>query len=101
MYKRQTYIRLFKANKLEKKFPEPFSNLVDGGSSYSFYKNIYVGDEITVISKLKDLFLKTGTMGEMLFKVTLISYINQKKELVSTQEIVTITYGKGEKTFLG
>ena len=96
-----TYIRLFKPNKLEKKFPEPFSNLVDGGSSYSFYKNIYVGDEITVISKLKDLFLKTGTMGEMLFKVTLISYMNQKKELVSTQEIVTITYGKGEKTFLG
>ena len=40
-------------------------------------------------------------MGEMLFKVTLISYMNQKKELVSTQEIVTITYGKGEKTFLG
>ena len=96
-----TYVRLFKANRLEKKFPEPFSNLVDGGSSYNFHKDIFVGDKITVVSKLKDLFLKSGTMGDMLFKVTLISYTNQNNELVATQEVVTITYGKGEKTFLG
>ena len=96
-----TYVRLFKANRLEKKFPEPFSNLVDGGSSYNFHKDIFVGDKITVVSKLKDLFIKSGTMGDMLFKVTLISYTNQKNELVATQEVVTITYGKGEKTFLG
>ena len=29
------------------------------------------------------------------------SYTNQNNELVATQEVVTITYGKGEKTFLG
>ena len=44
---------------------------------------------------------KVNPMGDMLFKVTLISYTNQKNELVATQEVVTITYGKGEKTFLG
>jgi len=96
-----TYVRLFRANRLKRKFPEPFSNLVDGGSSYNFFKDIYVGDEISVVSKLKDLFVKSGSMGDMLFKVTLTSYTNQKNELVATQEIVTITYGKGEKTFLG
>ncbi|SVD68419.1 uncharacterized protein METZ01_LOCUS421273, partial [marine metagenome] len=42
-----TYVRLFKANKLDQEFPEPFSNLVDGGSSYNFYEHIYVGDKIS------------------------------------------------------
>ena len=95
-----TYVRLLRPNKLEKEFPEPFSNLVDGGSSYNFYEHIYVGDKISVVSKLKDLFIKTGKIGDMLFKLTLISYTNQKKILVTTQEVTTITYGKGEKTFL-
>ena len=95
-----TYVRLFKANKLDQEFPEPFSNLVDGGSSYNFYEHIYVGDKISVVSKLKDLFVKTGKKGNMLFKLTLISYTNQKNKLVTTQEVITITYGKGEKTFL-
>ena len=95
-----TYVRLLRPNKLEKEFPEPFSNLVDGGSSYNFYEHIYVGDKISVVSKLKDLFIKTGKIGDMLFKLTLISYTNQKKILVTTHEVTTITYGKGEKTFL-
>ena len=95
-----TYVRLLRPNKLEKEFPEPFSNLVDVGSSYNFYVHIYVGDKISVVSKLKDLFIKTGKIGDMLFKLTLISYTNQKKILVTTQEVTTITYGKGEKTFL-
>ncbi|NCG35280.1 MAG: hypothetical protein GWO78_04730 [Dehalococcoidales bacterium] len=95
-----TFLRLFKTNQLEKKFPEPFSNLVDGGSSYTFYYDIFVGDKISAVSKITNLFVKTGTMGDMLFKVTLISYTNQNNKLVATQEVVTITYGKGEKTFL-
>ena len=95
-----TYVRLLRPNKLEKEFPEPFSNLVDGGSSYNFYEHIYVGDKISVVSKLKDLFIKTGKIGDMLFKLTLISYTNQKNLLVTSQEVTTITYGKGEKTFL-
>ena len=95
-----TYVRLLKPNKLDEEFPEPFSNLVDGGSSYNFYEHIYVGDKISVVSKLKDLFVKTGKIGNMLFKLTLISYTNQKNKLVTTQEVTTITYGEGEKTFL-
>jgi len=95
-----TFLRLFKTNQLEKKFPEPFSNLLDGGSSYIFYYDIFVGDRISAVSKLTNLFIKTGTMGDMLFKVTLISYTNQNEKLVATQETVKITYGKGEKTFL-
>jgi len=95
-----TFIRLFKPNKLNKKFPDPFSNLVDGGSSYVFHEDIFVGDEITVVSQLKDLFIKSGKMGEMMFKIFLTTYTNQNDKLVAEQEITTIYYGKGEKTFL-
>ncbi len=95
-----TFIRLFKPNKLKKKFPDSFSNLVDGGSSYTFHEKIFVGDEISVVSQLKNLFIKEGSMGDMMFKIFLTTYTNQKKILVAEQEITTIYYGKGEKTFL-
>ena len=95
-----TFIRLFRPKRLEKQFPDSFSNLVDGGSSYIFYEKIFVGDKITVVSKLKDLFIKSGSFGDMMFKISLTSYTNQKNILVAEQEITTILYGKGEKTFL-
>ena len=95
-----TFIRLFRPKRLEKQFPDSFSNLVDGGSSYTFHEKIFVGDQITVVSKLKDLFIKSGSFGDMMFKISLTSYTNQKNILVSEQEITTILYGKGEKTFL-
>jgi len=95
-----TFIRLFRPKRLEKQFPDSFSNLVDGGSSYTFYEKIFVGDKITVVSKLKDLFIKSGSFGDMMFKISLTSYTNQKNILVAEQEITTILYGKGEKTFL-
>jgi len=96
----QNWKELIKPNKLNKIFPDPFSNLVDGGSSYIFYEKIFVGDEITVVSQLKDLFIKSGSMGEMMFKISLTTYTNQNKIVVTEQEITTIYYGKGEKTFL-
>ncbi|MBC78522.1 MAG: hypothetical protein CL772_00085 [Chloroflexi bacterium] len=95
-----TFIRQFKPNKLDKQFPDPFSNLVDGGSSYIFHEKIFVGDQIAVISCLKDLFMKNGSFGEMMFKISHTTYTNQNNVLVAEQEITTITYGKGEKTFL-
>ena len=68
--------------------------------SFTFYEKIFVGDKITVVSKLKDLFIKSGSFGDMMFKISLTSYTNQKNILVAEQEITTILYGKGEKTFL-
>ena len=94
-----TFIRLFRPKRLEKQFPDSFSNLVDGGSSYTFHEKIFVGDQITVVSKLKDLFIKSGSFGDMMFKISLTTYTNQKNILVAEQEITTILYGKGEKTF--
>ena len=58
-----------------------------------------MGDQITVVSKLKDLFIKSGSFGDMMFKISLTSYTNQKNILVAEQEITTILYGKGENVF--
>ena len=87
-----TFIRLFRPKRLEKQFPDSFSNLVDGGSSYTFHEKIFVGDQITVVSKLKDLFIKSGSFGDMMFKISLTTYTNQKNILVAEQEITTILY---------
>ena len=44
--------------------------------------------------------MKNGSFGEMMFKISHTTYTNQNNVLVAEQEITTITYGKGEKTFL-
>jgi acyl dehydratase len=77
-------------------FPEPFAHILDGGSKYTFFHPVRVGDRITVIRVLKDLFIKTGRLGPMLFKVREVRYVNQLGQLVATQETTTITYGEGE-----
>ena len=78
-------------------FPEPFAHVLDGGSKYRFHEPVRVGDRITVVRKITDLFEKNGRMGAMLFKITEISYTNQHDQLVATQATTTITYGIGEK----
>ena len=78
-------------------YPEPFAHILDGGSKYRFNEPVRVGDQITVVRKITDLFEKHGRMGTMLFKISEISYTNQMERLVATQTTTTITYGTGEK----
>lgn len=75
-------------------FPEPFAHILDGGSKYRFFQPVRVGDFITVTRSLKELFTKSGRIGEMLFKVREITYTNQHGQLVAVQETTTITYGQ-------
>lgn len=74
-------------------FPEPFAHILDAGSSYRFFHPVRVGDSVTVVTSLKELFKKSGRLGAMLFKVREIKYTNQLGQLVATQETTTITYG--------
>lgn len=91
-----TFLRSLLPGPSPKEFPEPFAHILDGGSRYKFFEPVRVGDRITVTRSLKDLFVKSGRLGEMLFKVRETRYVNQLGQLVATQETTTITYGHGE-----
>lgn len=91
-----TFYRSLLPGAYPEEFPEPFAHILDGGSKYRHRRPAKVGEEITVVRELKNLFSKSGRMGEMLFKVAEISYLDSSGDLVATQETTTITYGQGE-----
>jgi len=91
-----TFYRSLLPGAYPKEFPEPFAHILDGGSKYRHRRPARVGEEITVVRELKNLFSKSGRMGDMLFKVAEISYLDSSGDLVATQETTTITYGHGE-----
>ncbi|MBT4125576.1 MAG: MaoC family dehydratase [Chloroflexi bacterium] len=92
-----TFFRSLLPGDYPKAYPEPFAHILDGGSKYRYNEPVKVGDRITVVRKITDLFEKHGRMGTMLFKISEISYTNQMDRLVATQTTTTITYGTGEK----
>ncbi len=92
-----TFFRSLLPGGYPKPYPEPFAHILDGGSKYRYNEPVKVGDQITVVRKIIDLFEKHGRMGTMLFKISEIAYTNQTGRLVATQTTTTITYGAGEK----
>lgn len=89
-----TFLRSLLPGPSESPFPEPFAHILDAGSNYRFLRPVRVGDSITVTRSLKELFTKTGRLGEMLFKVREITYTNQLGQVVAVQETTIITYGE-------
>ena len=91
-------LRSFITAPFDPPFPEPFHDILDGGSKFDFVRPIVAGDEVTVVRKLVDIFEKSGRLGPMLFKISEVSYRSGDGELVATQESTTITYGRAVGT---
>ena len=72
--------------------PEHFNARVDGGSEWEYFGHVRPGDTITVSKTIQDLFERSGRMGEMLFVVSIIKYVNQLNELIATQTTTGICY---------
>ncbi len=89
-----TIVRSLLSGPFDPPFPEPFHDILDGGSSYTFYRDIVPGDRITVVRRLKDVYEKSGRLGPMLFKISDVRYTDQNGELVAVQLSTTITYGR-------
>ena len=87
-------LRSFITAPFDPPFPEPFHDVLDGGSRFSFNRPVVAGDEITVVRKMTDMFEKNGRFGPMLFKITEVSYRDGQGELVATQESTSISYGR-------
>ena len=92
-----TFFRSLLPGEYPEPYPEPFAHILDGGSKYRFFDPVMVGDQITVVRKITDLYEKSGRMGTMLFKISEISYTGQDGTLKAIQTTTTITYGTGEK----
>ncbi len=87
-------LRSFITAPFDPPFPEPFHDVLDGGSRFRFIRPVVAGDEITVVRKMQEIFEKSGRFGSMLFKVSEVSYSDVSGELVATQESTSISYGR-------
>jgi len=87
-------LRSFLTAPFDPPFPEPFHDILDGGSRFNFIRPVVAGDEITAVRKMTDMFEKSGRLGPMLFKISVVSYTDEEGLLVATQESTTITYGR-------
>ena len=87
-------LRSFITAPFDPPFPEPFHDVLDGGSRFNFVRPVVAGDEITVVRKMRELFEKSGRLGPMLFKISEVSYTDSSGELVATQESTGISYGR-------
>lgn len=56
----------------------------DAGKDIEFGVPVRVGDRITIVSTLHDLYEKTGRSGTMIFVVVRFTLTNQRGELVAT-----------------
>ena len=85
-----TFLRSMFHNSSGEKFF--FSAGVDGGSEWKYFEPVRIGDKITVIKKFVDFFTKDGSLGEMIFQINEIRYINQFDQIVATQRTTGISY---------
>ncbi|GIT58477.1 MAG: hypothetical protein Ct9H300mP19_04250 [Dehalococcoidia bacterium] len=91
-----TFFRSLLPGEYPEPYPEPFAHILDGGSKYRFFDPVMVGDQITVVRKITDLYEKSGRMGTMLFKISEISYTGQdgKSESYSNNHDDYIWHGR-------
>ena len=92
-----TIVRTLLSAPFDPPFPEPFHDILDGGSEYEFHRPIRSGDSVTVVRTIKDVFAKQGRLGPMLFKVAEITYSAQDGALFATQRSTSISYGRPSK----
>lgn len=71
--------------------PIPAQRTVGGGSSYEVFRNARAGDVVTVESRLKDVYTKTGKSGLLYFVVVETKFLDDSD---APMAIETATYIK-------
>ncbi len=91
-------LRSFISAPFDPPFPDPYHDVLDGGSRFRFMRPVVAGDEVTVVRTMLDIFEKSGRLGPMLLKVTEVRYTDGDGELIATQESTGISYGRASGT---
>jgi acyl dehydratase len=63
-----------------------------GGNEIEFFKPIRVGDRITRVSKIADIYEKEGRSGPLVFTVYEQRYANQDGDLVAVERMTGISW---------
>jgi acyl dehydratase len=75
--------------------PFDLKRVLHGEQEYEFLAPIHVGDVLTVVSRIVDVYEKPGKRGgSMNFAVTETTYTNQRGEVVVRAKHVTIETGQ-------
>jgi len=77
------------------RLPFDLKRVLHGEQEYEFLKPIRVGDVLTAVSRIVDIYEKPGKRGgSMNFAVTETTYTNQRGETVARAQHVTIETGQ-------
>ena len=87
-----TFSRSLLPGPLPVKITGPYTELLDGGSTWEYFEVIRPGDKITVSTRILKMFERDGRLGHVLFTETATTYTNQFNKLVATQKNTTIGY---------
>ena len=74
--------------------PIPFKYRIDGGTEWECVRPVKIGDVLTIITKVADLYEKQGgpQTGRMLFTIIEATCRNQRNELVGIARSTHICY---------
>ena len=61
----------------------PMKRVVDGGGDWEFLLPIKVGDTVTCITRLADMYEREGKSGKLLFLIIGTTVTNQREELAA------------------
>jgi hydroxyacyl-ACP dehydratase HTD2-like protein with hotdog domain len=78
---------------VELDIPIPASRVVGGESDYEVFLRVKAGDELTVTTRLKDVYAREGRSGPLYFVVVETEFHNQHGERVARE---TATYVRRE-----
>lgn len=85
-----TFLHAYGAAPLDFDYPEGVG--LDGGSDWEYFEPVRPGDRITVTARIADIFEKSGRVGQMIFIVREIEYVNQLGELAARRRSTGIFY---------
>ena len=87
-----TFLRSLRVELPQPPFEIPFTRVLDGGSEWEHFEPVRVGDRITAVVRIADIYERGGRMGTMLFVIAETTYTNQLGEVVATQRNTGIRY---------
>lgn len=56
---------------------------LNGGNRFEYFAPVMIGDEITAVGHVSDVYDKSGSSGDLLFIIFETNYTNQRGELVA------------------